>query len=43
MAGCFKKDGELNGISPVPVPISLPLLAAGLGGLAFMRRRKSKS
>lgn len=26
--------------SPIPVPASLPLLLAGMGGLAFMRRRQ---
>jgi hypothetical protein len=31
----------MNGnLTPVPVPASLPLLAAGLGALGFMRRRK---
>ncbi len=29
--------------SPVPVPASLPLLAAGLGGLGFMAWRKRKA
>jgi hypothetical protein len=26
-------------MTPVPVPASLPLLLAGLGGFAFLRRR----
>jgi hypothetical protein len=30
-------------LSDIPVPASLPLLVAGLGGLGFMARRKRKS
>ena len=31
----------ITSVAPVPVPASLPLLLAGLGGLALMRRRKA--
>lgn len=36
--------GELDGfaVAPVPVPAALPLLAAGLGGLAFVGRRRAR-
>ena len=30
-------------VSAIPVPASLPLLMAGLGGIAALRRRKNKS
>lgn len=30
-------------LAPIPVPAGLPLLAAGLGGFAFLARRKRKS
>ncbi|ARE40503.1 T1SS secreted agglutinin RTX [Rhodovulum sp. P5] len=40
----FYVDGELaapvDGMAAVPVPATLPLLAAGLGGLAVLRRRR---
>ncbi len=29
-------------VAPIPVPASLPLLAAGLGGLVYIRARKTK-
>ncbi|MFW2544487.1 VPLPA-CTERM sorting domain-containing protein [Primorskyibacter sp. 2E107] len=32
--------GAGGGLSPVPVPAALPLLLAGLGGLAMVRRRR---
>ncbi len=34
---------QATAISPVPLPAALPLLAAGLGGLGFMGRRKKKA
>ncbi|MFC4668511.1 VPLPA-CTERM sorting domain-containing protein [Seohaeicola nanhaiensis] len=37
MANMKYNEGET---SPVPVPASLPLLAAGIGGLAMLRRRR---
>jgi hypothetical protein len=41
----FQADGSasnfaVRGISEVPVPAALPLLATGLGALAWMRRRR---
>lgn len=35
----FSIDGASVGLAAVPVPASLPLLAAGIGGLAFLRRK----
>lgn len=32
---------SIGGVSPVPLPAGLPLLLAGLGGLALLRRRKA--
>ncbi len=32
---------EVGGPAPIPLPASLPLLVAGLGALAFARRRRS--
>jgi hypothetical protein len=30
-----------NGVAPIPLPATLPLLLAGLGGLAVLRRRRA--
>jgi hypothetical protein len=38
----FTFEGVTADVSAVPVPAGLPLLLAGLGGLALVRRRKSK-
>jgi len=35
--------GALAAVAPVPLPAGLPLLLAGLGGLALMRRRKARA
>jgi len=32
--------GSYQGMAPIPLPASFPLLLAGLGGLAWLRRRK---
>ena len=42
--GCRSYAGDINiTLSQVPVPAALPLLAAGIGGLGFVgRRRRSK-
>jgi len=43
--GGFGRDGEMStiiaGNTPVPVPAAVWLLGSALGGLGFMRRRKS--
>ncbi|MEO0485738.1 MAG: VPLPA-CTERM sorting domain-containing protein [Pseudomonadota bacterium] len=41
-SGNFSLDGG-GIVSPVPLPSSVLMLAAGLGGLAAMRRRKAKA
>lgn len=42
--GTLTADYKLaKSITPVPLPAGLPLLLAGLGGLAFMRKRKAKA
>ena len=39
--GNFTLLGTIDGdLAPVPLPAGMPLLLAGLGGLAFMKRRK---
>jgi hypothetical protein len=42
--GAPTQFGELDGfaVAPVPVPAALPLLAAGLGGLALFGRRRTR-
>lgn len=39
----FSLDDITVGLTPVPVPASLPLLAFGAGALGFMRRKQRKS
>ena len=39
--GAFNFDGE--DVSPVPLPASLPLMLAALGGAGFVARRKKKA
>ena len=36
-------DGAPDPMAPVPVPAALPLLAAGLGGLVFLRSRRRRA
>lgn len=41
----YRGSGAVDsiGLAPVPLPAALPLLAAGLGGLAYMGRRRKKA
>lgn len=41
--GTWTIDGEIDGVSPVPLPASLPLLAAGIMILGFRRRKQRES
>ena len=40
MSGIGNWEYKLDFAAPVPLPASLPLMAAGLGAIAFLRRRK---
>ena len=39
----FLAGSRVDPVSPVPVPASLPLLMAGMGGLVALRNRKTRS
>lgn len=41
--GLANYDAAVNGVAPVPLPASLPLMLVGLGGFAALRRRNKKA